>query len=43
MQGDNHFILSGPSPDEATALMLVRHCQSSKSARQNRCPRPVED
>jgi hypothetical protein len=25
VHGDNHFILSGPSPDEATALALVRH------------------
>ena len=22
---NNHFILSGPSPDDATALVLVRH------------------
>ena len=25
VHGNNHFILSGPSPDEATALALVRH------------------
>jgi len=25
VQGNNHFILSGPSPDETTALALVRH------------------
>jgi hypothetical protein len=25
VHGNNHFILSGPSPDEATALMLARH------------------
>ena len=25
VHGDNHFILSGPSPDDATALVLVRH------------------
>jgi hypothetical protein len=25
VHGDNHFILSGPSPDEATALAMVRH------------------
>ena len=25
MHGNNHFILSGPSPDEATALALARH------------------
>jgi hypothetical protein len=25
VHGNNHFILSGPSPDEATALELVRH------------------
>jgi len=24
VHGDNHFILSGPSPDEAAALALVR-------------------
>jgi hypothetical protein len=24
VHGNNHFILSGPSPDEATALALVR-------------------
>ena len=25
VHGNNHFILYGPSPDEATALALVRH------------------
>jgi len=25
VHGNNHFILSGPSPDEAAALALVRH------------------
>ena len=25
VHGNNHFILSGPLPDEATALALVRH------------------
>jgi hypothetical protein len=25
VHGNNHFILSGPSPDDATALALVRH------------------
>ena len=25
VHGNNHFILSGPSPGEATALALVRH------------------
>ena len=25
VHGNNHFILSGPSPDDATALVLVRH------------------
>jgi hypothetical protein len=25
VHGNNHFIVSGPSPDEATALALVRH------------------
>jgi hypothetical protein len=25
VHGSNHFILSGPSPDEATALALVRN------------------
>ena len=25
VHGNNHFILSGPSPDEATALAFVRH------------------
>jgi hypothetical protein len=25
VHGDNHFILSGPRPDDATALALVRH------------------
>ena len=25
VHGNNHFILSGPAPDEATALALVRH------------------
>ena len=25
VHGNNHFILSGPLPDEATALTLVRH------------------
>jgi hypothetical protein len=25
VHGNSHFILSGPSPDEATALALVRH------------------
>lgn len=25
VHGNNHFILSGPSPDEATALALVRY------------------
>jgi hypothetical protein len=25
VHGDNHFILSGPEPDEATALALARH------------------
>lgn len=25
VHGDNHFILSGPLPDEAEALALVRH------------------
>ena len=25
VHGNNHFILSGPSPDETTALALVRH------------------
>ena len=25
VHGNNRFILSGPSPDEATALALVRH------------------
>jgi hypothetical protein len=25
VHGNNHFILSGPAPDEAAALALVRH------------------
>jgi hypothetical protein len=25
VHGDNHFILSGPEPDEASALVLARH------------------
>jgi hypothetical protein len=25
VHGNNHFILSGPSPDETTALALARH------------------
>jgi hypothetical protein len=25
VHGDNHFILSGPEPDETTALALARH------------------
>ncbi len=25
VHGNNHFILSGPSPDDAAALVLVRH------------------
>lgn len=25
VHGDNHFILSGPAPDKATALALARH------------------
>ena len=25
VHGNNHFILSGPSPDDAIALALVRH------------------
>ena len=25
VHGDNHFILSGPDPDEASALALARH------------------
>ena len=25
VHGDNHFILSGPEPDEAAALALARH------------------
>jgi|ERR1700690_3440082 hypothetical protein len=25
VHGNNHFVLSGPSPDEASALALVRH------------------
>lgn len=25
VHGNNHFILSGPLPDEATALALARH------------------
>jgi hypothetical protein len=25
VHGDNHFILSGPEPDEASALALARH------------------
>lgn len=25
VHGNNHFILSGPAPDEATALALARH------------------
>jgi hypothetical protein len=25
VHGNNHFILSGPPPDESTALALVRH------------------
>jgi hypothetical protein len=25
VHGNNHFILSGPSPDDATALALARH------------------
>jgi hypothetical protein len=25
VHGNNHFILSGPSPDDATAWVLVRH------------------
>jgi hypothetical protein len=25
VHGDNHFILSGPAPDEAAALALARH------------------
>jgi hypothetical protein len=25
VHGDNHFILSGPVPDDATALALARH------------------
>ena len=25
VHGNNHFILSGPLPDDATALALVRH------------------
>ena len=25
MHGDNHFILSGPLPDEANALAMARH------------------
>jgi hypothetical protein len=25
VHGDNHFILSGPVPDEAVALALARH------------------
>jgi hypothetical protein len=25
VHGDNHFIVSGPLPDRATALALVRH------------------
>ncbi len=25
VHGNNHFILSGPLPDEPTALALVRH------------------
>ncbi len=25
VHGDNHFVVSGPAPDQATALALVRH------------------
>ena len=25
VHGNNHFILSGPAPDEASALALIRH------------------
>lgn len=25
MHGDNHFILSGPAPDEASAVAMARH------------------
>ena len=25
VHGDNHFILSGPAPDDAAALVLARH------------------
>jgi len=35
VHGNNHFILSGPVPDEAVALALRGTGQSFKSARQN--------
>jgi len=44
VHGNNHFILSGPAPDEATALALVWHWSVIQIGEAKSCVfRPVAD